>query len=495
VTVGAIFLVHLPVLGHYFFGDDFVPLADIASRSTWGYVADLFLVRDLTPNWRFLTGLFYLSAYRAFGLNAVPFFLASVLVHMATAGLVLILVRRTVDAVWPAFFAAGLFGLSASHVPTVGQVTAFNNVLSTFLLLASVVLLYEGLVRQQLRWWLVASVAAFAAAVAANESSALLAPVLGLVALWKLPKGDGWWRDPGEWVRLSILSAPYAAIGAGALIVFGLCRCTEAADLYASGDHLVSNLWLYLGRLLYPIGMDFPGHISTAHLAAGLSVAALAAAALVLGPALARICVVFLFLALIPFLPIDLWTASRYTYLAAVPFSILAALLFAEAARYGGRLTPALPALVMLLAVGVVGLNAWQTWEQNEVIESKTADWRMLVTGLQETFPELPAGSTVYVRGGPVTDILFQCAVLPAVGEVLWGDAKLFTFLEGEFDTYRIRPGYEVFVADAQQGSFVPVRIEIASPSELRSGGVTLLPHVAPEAKGNLCLPGVQTLS
>ena len=66
------FAVQAPVLGHYFFNDDFVPLADIATRSTGGYIKDLFLLRDLTPNWRFLTGLFYLVEYRAFRPARVP---------------------------------------------------------------------------------------------------------------------------------------------------------------------------------------------------------------------------------------------------------------------------------------------------------------------------------------------------------------------------------------------------------------------------------------
>ena len=493
VAAGAIFAVHVPVFDHYVFGDDFSPLADIASRTTWQYVRDLFLLHDLTPNWRFLTGLFYLGAYRAFGLNAFPFFLASVLVHSATAGLIFWLVWRVLGQVWPSFLAAAFFGLGAAHVPTVGQVTAFNNVLGAFLVMLAIVTLYEGLARGR-TWWFVASSASFAAAVASTESVALLAPVLALVALWRFSSVEGWWREPRQWARLALLTAPYVVIGGGALIALGACRCTSAASVYAGGDHVLSNLWLYLGRLVYPIGMEFPGQIGSAHLAAGLTAATIATALLVLGPPLARICVVFLLLALIPFLPIDLWAAARYTYLAAVPFSILAAIVFAEAARFGGRLTPALPALLALAAAGVVALNGWQTWEQNEEMKARSADWEALATGLQETYPELPAGSTVYVRGGPLTDVLLQCAVLPAVGEVLWGEAKLFTFLEGDFETYRIRPGYEVFVADAMPGGFVPVNVPIAARSELGSDRFTLLPHVAPGITGNLCRPGVPTL-
>ena len=408
-VAGAIFIVHAPVLNHYFFGDDFVPLADAASRSTWGYVRDLFLLRDLTPNWRLLPGLFYLGAYRAFGLNAFPYLLTSVLAHVGTAGLIFWLVRRAMGTVWPAFLAAAFFGLTAAHVSTVGHVTAFNNVLSGFLLMLSLVTLYEGLARRRLRWWGVASALSFAGAIASNESVAVLAPVPGLVVLWKVSEVDGWWRQPQEWRRLALLSAPYGLIGGAALIGFGACRCTEAASVYSVGV-VFENFWIYLGWLLYPIGLELPGRVGTAHLAAGLVVVALALAMLLRGPALARVCVAFLLLALIPYLPLHFFLATRYVYLAAIPFSILAALLFAEAAAYGGRITPLLPPALALVALSVLGLYGWQTWSQNEFIADGSAQWRQLVTGLQERYPELPRRSQVYVRGGPLTDPLSSAA-------------------------------------------------------------------------------------
>ena len=47
----------------------------------------------------------------------------------------------------------------------------------------------------------------------------------------------------------------------------------------------------------------------------------------------------------------------------------------------------------------------------------------------------------------------------------------------------RARPGYPVFLADAVDGGFIPATLE-ASDGQ---GGVTLLPHVPPDASGNLC--------
>ena len=457
----AIFIVHAPVLDHYFFGDDFVPLADIATRSTPDYLRDLFLLRDLTPNWRLLPGLFYLGAFRAFGLNAFPFLLANVVLHIGTAVLIFVLVRRATGAVWMAFLAGAFFGVTAAHARTVAQVTAFNNVLAGFLIMLSLITLYEGLLRRQLRWWGVASVLSFAGAIASNEAVAVLAPVPGLLIIWSLSESDRWWRQRGELVRIVAIAAPYAAIGGAALIGFGVCRCTEAARVY-SADVMFENFWIYLGRLLYPVGLEFPGNVGDAHLVAGLVTASLMLALLLRGPALARICVAFLLLALIPYLPLDFALAERYVYIAAIPFSILAAFVFMESSRLAGRAAPALPAMLVIVAAGVLGLSSWQTWSQNEFIADGSSHWRQLVTGLQERHPKLPGGSRVYVRGGPLEDPLLQFFVVPSVANVLWGDVRL-QIVPQDTHTVCVEPGEHLYVMDFDAGRFTPVPV-IRSP-------------------------------
>ncbi len=485
-TVAVVFAVQAPVLGHYFFNDDFVPLADIATRSTGGYIKDLFLLRDLTPNWRFLTGIFYLAEYRAFHLQPLPYLLIAVLFHSATAGLIFWLMRRATMSDWAAILAAGFFGVSAATVPTVGQITALNNVLAGFFVTLAIALLFEALDRERPSVILyAASVAAFTAAIASNESASVTAPALGLIALWKAPRGEAWWQQAREWARVALYAAPFAGLGSAALIGFGTCGCTEA-ELY-SRDHVVSNVWLYFGRLLYPIGLEFPGHVGTAHLVAGLIVAGLAALALIRGPALARIAAVFLFLAVAPYLPIDIWAADRYTYLASIPFAMLAAFFFAEAGRYAERISPALTTGVALLALAAMGLNGWQTLAQNADQADASDRWRQLVTAVDAAYPDVPPSSTVYVRGGPVVDELTQCSVMPAIGEVLWGDAKLFTLPKDQLTDYRARPGYDVYVGDFIDGGIVPQPVPVATAGELRDTGIFLLPHISPDASGNVC--------
>jgi len=469
LTVAAcIFFVQLPVLRFYFAGDDFVPLGDIASHSAWGYIHNLFLLNDPTPNWRFLTGLVYFALYRAFGASAFAFLLTSLLVHIATAALIFRFVRRHTGAIWPAALAAALFGMSAAHVPTVAYAMAFTHVFGTFLIMLAVVTIDEALDHEHPGWWRAASVACFAAAVAANEPVAVFAPLLALIAFWRCSQvREGRQR---EWPVGVLLASAYFLISEAAISSLAACKCTAASDLTGPGMHIFGNIWIYLGRLLYPIGLEWPGEVSNAHIVAGCIVLAVMGLALVRGPAVARIVVVFLALALAPYLPVNWFLAPRYVYLAAVPFSILVALLVAEVGRHVRRLSPALPALLAVVALAAIGLSAWQTWEQNQTLAVDSARWRTLVTGLHQRYPTLPGGSRVYVRGGPLADPLWQQQVMPAIGMVLWKDVELFTAPESARELCAAPRG-ETFVLDYDGGALTPVREVSGPPAELVSLG------------------------
>jgi hypothetical protein len=517
-AVCAVVLVNAPVLGHYFFGDDFVPLAEVESRSTWGYLRDLFLMRDVTPNWRFLSGIYYLVMYRMAGLDATPYFAGALALHAATAALLFRFVWRATGDAWTALLASALFGVTAAHSPTAAQVTAFNNVLAAFFLVLALVLLHEGLERGRTRgsgrvddtgrthgsaptgMWIAGSAVAFAAAIASNESSAVSAPAFAAMFAWRHPRGEGWWRSERGWRELALAGTPYALLGATALIGFGACECTEGDQLYGTGDHLLNNVWVYLGRLLYPIGMGAPHDPGTAHVVAGAVTLLLALAMLVRGPGLARVSVLLLGLAILPYVPIDAtWSAARYVYLASIPFAVLAALLFRDAGRTLARFAPQAPLAVALLAVSAVGLLSWQTWEQNQAFGEMTEDWRAMIDETEGVYApgELGPDAMVYARGGPVTDYYFQCAVLPAVGQIQWGDAKLFTFLNGDLERYRVLPGHNVYALDYQAGrtrGSAPTaggrfeRIALRGAGADDPPGTQLLPHVDPKATGNLCL-------
>jgi len=484
VAVAAgIFAVQVPVLGTYFIADDFVPLGDIASQSTWSYIRDIFLLNDPTPNWRFLSGIVYFALYKSFGLNAFAFLLTSLVVHIATAGLMFRFVQRHTNSLMAAATAAGLFGVSASYVPTVAYATAFTHILGTFLLMVALVTIDEAFDHEHPQLWRMASIVSFALAVMANEPVAVIAPVFAVVAIWRVWQLDD--KRKLDWASAVVLTVAYLGTGIAAIASLAACNCTAADDLTGTGGHIFGNIWIYLGRLVWPIGLEWPGEASAAHIAGGATVVVLSAVALLRGPAAARIAALFLALTLVPYLPVDWILAPRYVYLAAAPFSILAGLLIFDLAQQLRRLSPALPALVAVAVLSAIGLLAWQTWMQNHVIAVDSDRWRSLVTGLEERYPELPAGSRVYVRGGPLADPLWQEEVMPAVGSLLWKDVELVT-VERRARMLCAAPSRGTYVVDFDGDEFGPL-LEGRGPSfelitsDALAGGVPPLIVNCPE--------------
>jgi hypothetical protein len=92
LVLGLVVGMHVPTLGYYFFGDDFVVLGDIRTRGFTDYARDVVLLRDLTPNWRPLTMLVYWTEFQAFGFNALPWRILNLALHTATVAALYVLV-------------------------------------------------------------------------------------------------------------------------------------------------------------------------------------------------------------------------------------------------------------------------------------------------------------------------------------------------------------------------------------------------------------------
>jgi hypothetical protein len=140
---------------------------------------------------------------------------------------------------------------------------------------------------------------------------------------------------------------------------------------------------------------------------------------------------------------------------------------------------------VAALVLGVVGLLAWQTWTQNSVVAHDSERWRTLVTGLDERYKDIPEGSRVYVRGGPLADPLWQREVMPAIGALLWDDVELVT-VPKRARMLCAAPAHGTYVLDFDGDDFGPI-IEGRSPSlelitnDSMGGGVPPLITTCPE--------------
>jgi hypothetical protein len=99
-----------------------------------------------------------------------------------------------------------------------------------------------------------------------------------------------------------------------------------------------------------------------------------------------------------PYIPGKIWTASRYTYISTPFFAILVAVAAGFVFHHLHRLwKPGAYALAAASLVTVAGLYAWQTSHQTQPFVEETERWDQLVAGLQDNYPDVPAGSSIYV--------------------------------------------------------------------------------------------------
>ncbi|MEX2245726.1 MAG: hypothetical protein WEC75_03475 [Dehalococcoidia bacterium] len=419
-------LVHAPTLDYFFEGDDFVVLGSVEYLGPGRYIADSFLMRDIVPNWRPLTAVVYAAEWQAFGLNAGAWRATNLALHLGSMAVLYAIVLRLSARPGIAGGAALIFGISGAHFDTVTYITALPHVLATFLTLCSLLAIVsyarDG---ERTPAAFVLAFGLFVLAFLANEGAFVYAPVLvGAYALY----GVRWRRSP---LLLVLHAAPFVALASGWLAFYETCSCEQLKfDGYSWGPHVFDNYALYTSWIVFParaIPLNPDG--LRWFLAGGVTVFGLFYA--VRGPHLARLAVLGTALALLPFVPVEIWTASRYTYAAVAFFAPLAAL--AGYALYDGvrRTRPfvRIPATVLaLLFVATAGsLWGWQTYAQNFQGGERADRWELLVNELQRNYESVPPGTTIYISGGPWTNPMEQYTWVPSVARALYGDVAAFS--------------------------------------------------------------------
>ncbi len=442
-------------LSFYFFQDDYVPFGEIVKNGTWEYLWRLTLAHDLTPNWRVIPGLMYLASYKLFGMTPLPMHIAMLALHLGTVALLYRIVARTTRRAWAAFAAALLFGLHPAYAGAMDQVATVPHVAAAFFLVAALNAIFEctraGRRSTANAWWALA-VLLYVLALMSNESMAIIFPAFALAFLL-------FDEEPrSRLVRAVLRTLPFGIIGFVTAFAVKTCDCTEASSVY-SLDHAPRVFLIYIGRLLYPIGLEPPYYINPPHLYAAIVLLGIAAAALARGSALGRIGAVWMVLAIIPHIFVEDHTANRFTYLATPGFAMLAAACAIAIAPYVLRMHARAP---LLLGSGVLAIIApWyamQTHLQNEPWRRTTSDWRRLHDELQRAYPDVPPGARVEVIGGRLTHPLDNFFVMPALGWTIWNPGvTLQTFAEDDPYTLKLRQSTNPYVAEFQNGRLVPI--------------------------------------
>ena len=336
--------------------------------------------------------------YRLWGLHPSGFHLTSLILHAANAALVYAVARRVLARALPAGgealrvgagLAALLFALHPLRVESVAWITERRDVVSgLFYLLALLAYLFE---RRRL------ALGAFALGLLAKAIVVSLPVVLLLLDVWPLRR-LGWadlrrapWRVPAlrEKLPFVLLAAAGSASAVWAMVVgSGLTAPAQlglvsrvAISFYSTAFYLWKTLWPLGLSPLYelPVPFDPWGWPTLLAAAVTLALSALALATARRAPAFAAAWAAYLVI-LLPVVGIvhngPQIAADRYTYLACLPWALLAgggAVVLARrlAARPGGRaLAGALAGLAagVVLALGALTGRQARIWHDSEAL-------------------------------------------------------------------------------------------------------------------------------
>lgn len=461
LIVALIVGIHLYTMRYFFFGDDFLVLGDVQTRSFPAYMKDVVLLRDLTPNWRPLTMAVYYAEYHLFGLDARSWRIVNLSVHVATVAVLYALVFSLTKRVFVASAAALVFGVSASAVHTVTYITAFPHLFSELLLVSSLYALHRYVDDGERHpGWYWASFLLFVGGFLANEGGVVIGAVLLVYfATSSLARR----RDPLDFV---VKMTPFAL--AAALLVSGLsgCGCQGVDEgFYGVGWHIPQETWIYMSRMAWPVGA-IALEPTALEWTLGSIVAGSAIFFLVRGPNVARFAAVGMIIGLMPYVPGKIWTATRYTYMAMPFFAILAAVAAGYVHEHAVRLNRVVAhafAAIALAAVG--GLYAWQSVAQTQPFLEDTERWELLASELPAAIESVPAGSTVYIidNDGMWSNPYWQPTWMTSVGRALYGkDVSVRAMPSGDIERLRDSLGDPVYLVEYSDGQLRRVAPAIA---------------------------------
>jgi hypothetical protein len=395
-------VIHLPALGSYFHGDDFVAWTDMVTKPPLRHLWDVYTFSDSNFYWRPLGQTYDQLVYQPFGLNPVAFHAGSLLIFEATLLLLYWFCRGWGLARPVALGAVLIFGFFPNHVVSVMWVTNTSRLMAGLFLLASLCLSQRaatsGRMRDEVFAWLL-----FAAAALSDETALALAP---LPVLFRLAGGQ---RE-----LLTPTAARALAYGLLAVALVPLQFMFTADDEprlqdYGLGLHMLGQAWALASQLTLPLNAGEPmsqsfGVMGPVQWAAGAIAIAAGAMLFLAGSARARFLIVWAGLALAPFTLWDVpYTAPRYVYMAGMPFAVLVSWLGCMGVRAlagtPALRRPAYAAGAIAVAVLVVAGSAGHV-RRNQGWQETTEPYRVLATGLKEALPEVESHSRIILYYG-----------------------------------------------------------------------------------------------
>jgi tetratricopeptide (TPR) repeat protein len=214
-------------------------------------------------NWHPLTWLSHMVDCQLFGVKrAAGHHLTAVLLHIANTLLLFLVLRNMTADLWPAAFAAALFGIHPLHVESVAWVAERKDVLSTLFFILSLAA-YVGYARRPFsiaRYLLVTLL--FALGLMAKPMLVTLPFVFLLLDYWPLARTTirSASEGKGSYARVLLQKLPWLALSAiSCVITYYAQAATESVWEQLPLSARVANALVscvgYLRQLVYPAGL------------------------------------------------------------------------------------------------------------------------------------------------------------------------------------------------------------------------------------------------
>ena len=166
-------------------------------------------------------------------------------------------------------------------------------------------------------------------------------------------------------------------------------------------------------------------------------------------------------IAVMPYVPGKIWTATRYTYMATPFFAILIAVAAGYVHHHATRIyKPAAHVLAAAALAAVGGLYAWQTIHQTQPFMRDTQRWHLLTTGLRANYDSVPPGTTIYVidDDGLWSNPFWQPTWMMSVGHALYGkDVGVRALPEKDLDRLQKTTDAPLYAIRLEDGNLVAV--------------------------------------
>jgi hypothetical protein len=354
--VGALCLAcYYPVTKYYFAQDDFILLAnavfdrDETVGATFGGGSDLF--RPLTKV------LYFEAAHAAFGMNAFPYHLISILLHVVNVVLVFLVLRRFRIDRLSSVVVSALFAFHAGFFDVLAWISCVQQLAGQAFMLAGFLLGIRAMAAKK-PLPAAAALVCYALALLSLEQAYALAPILFLYAFARektVPAAARARRALRDTAPYLVVMAIYLAYMAA---VKGIPE--DGPYRFHFGSNVLSNLLTYLDwALAISVVMPFFVDVSPSGLTAAHLVIALLA---VYNVAKGRKRIVFFgsayyLLTILPVLFLEGHTFYLHNYVPAVGLALLVAPvigdLFEVVRRGGPRLVPGTAVLIVGLAAAI----------------------------------------------------------------------------------------------------------------------------------------------